>query len=476
MFGYSEEEFRALSVRDIHPPESLVDVFANFKAQASGGKDIAEGLPCLRKDGSVFLADIHSFVLDVDGISCVVGLFRDVTERKAMEQELVAVRDAALAASEVKSAFLANMSHEIRTPLNGIMGMLQLLESSPLSDEQKQYTGLAVVSGQRLTALLSDILDISRIEAGKLTLTSRPFDLEELHVSITSLFSIPAQNKGLDLFVEFDETLPRSLVGDELRLRQIIFNLVGNAIKFTAAGHVRVQFSRLPSSRSHECRVLCCVSDSGDGIADHILPGIFEPFVQGEGSYVRHHQGAGLGLAIVARLVHMMDGALAVDSGEDGTTICLSLPLEFVEPEEEGERMPEGAGRPGPGKLRILLAEDDAVNMFAAERLLKKAGHDVTQAFDGGQVLALLRERDFDLILMDIQMPVMDGLQATAMIRSDPGLQDKSCIPIVAMTAYAMSGDREKFLARGMDGYVAKPLDSKGLCEVMENILSRKKA
>ena len=475
MFGYSEEEFCALSVKDIHPSESLEEVFANFNAQASGNKDIAEALPCLRRDGSVFLADVRNFTLETDGTSYAVGLFRDVTERKAMEKELVSVRDAALAASVAKSAFLANMSHEIRTPLNGVIGMLQVLETSTLTEEQKEHVSMALSSGRRLTLLLSDILDISRIEAGKLTLTPRPFDIAELQASITALFSIPAQNKGLDLFVEFDEKLPRSLVGDELRLRQIIFNLVGNAIKFTTAGHVRLQFSRLPGSRAHECRVLCCVSDSGDGIANHILPGIFEPFVQGEGSYVRRHQGAGLGLSIVARLVHMMDGTLAIDSGENGTTICFSLSLEPSEPDPKQIQTP-GEGQPESCNLRILLAEDDAANMYAAERLLKKAGHDVTQAFDGGQVLALLREKDFDLILMDIQMPVMDGVQATDAIRSDTGLGRKSRIPIIAMTAYAMGGDREKFLARGMDGYVAKPLDAKGLCEAIGNVLSRKRA
>jgi len=305
---------------------------------------------------------------------------------------------------------LANMSHEIRTPLSGIIGMLQVLETEQLTEEQKGYVSMALGSGRRLTLLLSDILDISRIEAGKLTLSARSFDLEDLRASIAALFSIPAQNKGLDLFVEFDEKLPRSLVGDELRLRQIIFNLVGNAIKFTTAGHVRVELSRLPPAfRSNECRVLCCVSDSGEGIADHLLSGIFEPFVQGEGSYVRRHQGAGLGLAIVARLVHMMDGALAIDSGESGTTICFSLPLEPSQPDPKQVQTP-GEVQPKSCNLRILLAEDDAVNMYAAERLLKNAGHDVTQAFDGEQALALLRESEFDLILMDIQMPVMDGL------------------------------------------------------------------
>jgi signal transduction histidine kinase len=317
----------------------------------------------------------------------MAGSHADITDRKAMELELVAVRDAALAASVVKSSFLANMSHEIRTPLNGIMGMLQLLESSPLSGEQKKFIGLAVVSGQRLTALLSDILDISRIEAGKLTLTMRPFELEEMRASIENLFSIPAREKGLALHVELDEKLPRRLVGDELRLRQILFNLVGNAIKFTAEGFARLQISKLPESRTDECRILCCVSDSGQGISDDALPAIFEPFVQEEGAYVRRHQGAGLGLSIVSRLVHMMGGTLAIDNSKTGTTICLSLPLVAAATDEADVPRPGEAELCETGRLRILLAEDDAVNMLAAARILEKAGHTVTRAADGEQAL-----------------------------------------------------------------------------------------
>ncbi|SFL71286.1 PAS domain S-box-containing protein [Desulfomicrobium norvegicum] len=603
MFGCSEEDFRALTVDDIHPPEHLDEVLRNFTAQASGQQDTAEALPCLRRDGSVFSADIRSFLLDFHGTFCAVGLFRDVTERsrildtlrqaqerlslaiagsndgiwdwdrvsdqvyfsprwkeiigyedhelrndleewrsrihpedrarvldvnnqfftssashfvieyrlrhkdgsyrwvmgrgtclrdkdgvpyrmagshaditerKAMELELVNVRDAALAASVAKSAFLANMSHEIRTPLNGMMGMLQLLDCSSLSGEQRDYVRMAELSGRRLTALLADILDISRIEAGKLVLTERAFDLEEMRDSIITLFSLPARKKDIRFDVELAPDLPSSLVGDDLRLRQILFNLVGNAIKFTGEGFVHTQISLLSCLPDNGCRLLFCVSDSGEGISDELLPTIFEPFVQGEGSYVRRHQGAGLGLAIVGRLMHMMGGALAIDSSDSGSTICFSMSfktpedakktgVKHVRPEESGHR-----------SLHILLAEDDPVNMFAAQRILAKAGHVVTTASDGGQALELLRGAEFDLILMDVQMPVMDGLEATAAIRADQTLGEKSGIPIVAMTAFAMSGDREKFLAGGMDGYIAKPLDSATLHKTIFRVVSRK--
>jgi PAS domain S-box-containing protein len=603
MFGYSEEEFRALKVDDIHPQENLEEVLGNFNAQALGQKDTAEALPCLRRDGSVFAADIRSFLLGINGTSCAVGLFRDVTERsqildalrqtqerlalaiagsndgiwdwdrvadqvyfsprwkeiigyedhelrndleewrsrihpedrervlsvnnqffssdashfvveyrlrhkdgtyrwimgrgtclrdkdgvpcrmagshaditerKAMELELVSVRDAALAASVAKSAFLANMSHEIRTPLNGIMGMLQLLASSSLNEEQKNYVHMADVSGQRLTVLLSDILDISRIEAGKLLLTERAFDLEEMRTSIITLFSIPTQKKGIKLVVELAPDLPPRLIGDDLRLRQILFNLVGNAVKFTSEGFVQTQISVLSIQPDNACRLLFSVQDSGEGISDALLPIIFEPFVQGEGSYVRRHQGAGLGLAIVGRLMHMMGGSLAIDSSKEGTTICFSLNFKIPEATAKTTVARKHSEKTGHGNLRILLAEDDPVNMFAARRILEKAGHNVTPASDGGHAIELLRESEFDLILMDVQMPVMDGLEAAAVIRKDQTLGDKSRIPIVAMTAYAMSGDREKFLSGGMDGYIAKPLSCETLYEIISNVVARK--
>ena len=228
---------------------------------------------------------------------------------------------------------------------------------------------------------------------------------------------------------------------------------------------MRVEVGPLPGAK--EPMVLFCVTDSGPGIADHRLKDIFSPFVQGEESYVRPHQGAGLGLAIVKRIVGLMGGCLCVDSGPQGTAVCFSLPMSA--PATARADKPAAPAKDGtvPEGLRILLVEDDAVSMFAARRVLEKAGHAVTGAGDGEEVLPLLREHDFDLILMDVQLPRMDGLQATAAVRRDPGLGDKARIPIVAMTAYAMSGDREKFLAAGMDDYIAKPVSSDELMSVL---------
>jgi PAS domain S-box-containing protein len=401
-------------------------------------------------------------------------IFTDISHRKRHERDLRQAKDAAEAATVAKSEFLANMSHEIRTPLNGIMSILQLFESHDLPDEQKKLIELANTSAGRLSGLLSDILDLARIESGKLAIQAQPFDPEELRTSTLGLFALAAQDKNLDLEFNLDPKLPPMLVGDESRLRQVLFNLVGNSLKFTSAGFVKVEISPLPHGTSPV--VLFCVTDSGSGISDHQLGDIFSPFVQGEDSYVRRHQGAGLGLAIVKRIVGLMGGCLCVENSANGTTICFSLPMASPATAHYAPRVPVCASNEAaddPGGMHILLVEDDAVSQFAARRVLEKAGHRVTVATDGSEVLPLVRKHDFDAILMDVQLPVMDGLQATAGVRAETSLGDKSRIPVVAMTAYAMSGDREKFLAAGMDDYIAKPVSASELLDALRRVRIR---
>jgi PAS domain S-box-containing protein len=474
MFGYSVEEFRGLGVADIHPPEHLAEVIANFDQQARGERDIAEGSPCLRRDGSVFLADIRSFLLEIDGRPCAVGLFRDVTERSLVLEALRHARDAAEAANRSKSEFLANMSHEIRTPLNGVTGMLQLLEVSSPTPEQQEYIRLALSSSMRLTRLLADILDLSRIEAGKLALESRPFRLEEVRQSTLSLLSMAAREKGLSLDFELDPGLPDLLAGDQARLQQVLFNLAGNGIKFTQEGGVRVQASPLSANGDGRLRVLFTVEDTGIGISDELLEAVFQPFVQGEGAYVRRFQGAGLGLSIVRRLVRLMGGTLAVDNGPGGTTFCLSLPFASA-PGPAGSEAGTGRVQRAAGLGRkILLAEDDEISRRTVAAMLRGFGHHVVAVPDGRQAVLRVREEDFDAVVMDIQMPLMDGVEATRVIRSDASLGAMAQVPIIAMTAYAMAGDREKFLAAGMDGYVPKPVDMEGLRDAIDRIAERR--
>jgi PAS domain S-box-containing protein len=426
------------------------------------------------KDGSYrWVMGRGTCLRDADGRPYrMAGSHADITERKAMERELIDARDQALAASRSKSEFLANMSHEIRTPLNGVLGMLQLLEGMDLSPENRQYVIMAGNSARRLTGLLSDILDLSRIESGRLAISERPFELLEVCTSIRDLFSLSAEGKNVSLEVGAPAALPGTLLGDDLRLRQILFNLVGNALKFTSEGFVRVDMTSLGPDRAGRERVLFCVCDSGPGIDDAFLSNAFEPFVQAEKEYVRQHQGAGLGLAIVRRLVHIMGGTLAIDSDAGGTSVCFTLPFS-VAGQAGWVRDEDSLGEVQHRPLKVLLAEDDPVSVFAVRRLLEKRGHSVTAVEDGRQVLEILRCEAFDVVLMDVQMPVMDGLQATRLIRSDATLGALADIQIIAMTAYAMSGDRGKCLEAGMNDYISKPVGARELTTALAGAAER---
>ncbi|MYL81784.1 PAS domain S-box protein [Desulfovibrio aerotolerans] len=393
-----------------------------------------------------------------------------VIERMRADRRLVAAKKAAEAASLSKSEFLANMSHEIRTPLNGVLGMLQLLATTTLDEEQAEYVENAVKSSKRLTRLLSDILDLSLVESGRLAIRQAPCSPADLREAVMDLFTLPARDKGITLHVSLGAGLPERVLADEVRLRQIVFNLVGNAVKFTDAGSVRLDISPASSRFDAAFRVLFTVSDTGIGIADDQLDGIFEPFGQVEGVYVRRFGGAGLGLSIVRRLVRLMGGEIAVESFVgSGTSIVVSLPLART-----GDDVAEVAAIPrplaaGPG-LRLLLAEDDAVSLMSFARMLEKAGHTVTLAEDGAEAMARLAEAEYDCILMDVQMPVMDGVAATRAIRSNDSLGHKKSIPIIAMTAYAMAGDRERFMAAGMNDYVSKPVDAAELAQALARV------
>ena len=406
----------------------------------------------------------------------MVGTHVDIDQRKRMENELVKAKEAAEAASLAKSEFLANMSHEIRTPLNGIMGVLQLLAAGAVDEEQRNSCALALQATGRLTRLLSDILDLSRVEAGKMQMRAEPFSLRDALEQSVDLFKPIAVQSGLEFRHHFDPALPEFVVGDSVRVQQVLMNLIGNAFKFTTKGFVAVEAYPLPTSDSGCVRVFFSVSDSGRGIDDKALAILFQPFSQVTQGFTRDHQGAGLGLAITKRLVALMGGNMAVES-EPGLGTTFSFSLNFTTATAATTVPAAVDDVPTPSRLvRILLAEDDEVTIFATRALLVRAGYEVSVARTGHEAIALLRDQDFELVLMDVQMPGMDGVEATRIIRGDPAFEDKRSIPVIALTAFAMEGEKELFLSAGMDGYLAKPIGMKELIQAIEGALSKQAA
>ncbi|QGY40297.1 PAS domain S-box protein [Pseudodesulfovibrio cashew] len=394
----------------------------------------------------------------------VIATVEDFSEHKKVRDDLRAAKEQAEAFSRSKTEFLTNMSHEIRTPLNGILGMLQLLQTTGLDGEQSRYVNDAMYSSRRLTRLLTDILDLSRVEAGKLVVQHLPFDLEESCRQVFELYRLTANQTGVDLRYEPGESLPETVMGDAIRLQQVLTNLIGNAFKFTTHGSVTLSVHRLPYAPPDHCRLLFMVSDTGSGIPSDKVDSLFDAFTQVSEGYTRDHQGAGLGLAICRQLVHLMGGSMAVESDEGaGTVFYVSIPFLLGEPlpltASAVRREPRGRGLP----CHLLLAEDERVNRLVTRRLLEKAGHSVTTVENGQKALEALEKDRFDAVLMDIQMPVMDGMEAMRAIRRGEAGEENRDIPVIAVTAYAMVGDREKFLEAGMDGYVVKPIELEAL-------------
>ena len=488
-----------LFIYKYHDPENLVLENANPMALRLIGRSLEEAkgmlftkiwprgtmletyLHCLRT-GETFDKDahyyedetirgyfrIHAFALPGEKLAVA---FEDITERQHAQQGLIRAKEMAESANRAKSEFLANISHEVRTPLNGIMGMVQLCLQSETPPELGGYLRTALESSRNLLRVLNDVLDFTKVDAGKMELLEREFDLDDLLRQAVNFFKALALDKRIRLNLITPERLG-CFIGDEGRLRQILFNLMGNALKFTEDGEVTLEAWPVGEADG-KTRLLFEVRDEGIGIPAEKLDYIFESFTQVDGSYSRRYQGTGLGLPIVRRLVQLMGGNISIESAEsEGTSIFFVLPLQKGRKDplcDVVKKTPVASEVP---PLQVLLVEDDVVNMTMAKTMLEKMGHSVICARTGAEALERLLVPGLDVVLMDIQMPEMDGMEATRILRTDPRYAAYARVPVIALTAHAMSGDMERFLDQGMDAYLSKPFEYARLQELLQRFFT----
>lgn len=398
------------------------------------------------------------------------GIEIDVTERKRAEEALRVAMHAADSASRAKNEFLANMSHEIRTPLNGVMGMTQLLLRMSPTDQQKKYLDYINVSGKNLLSILNDILDLSRIEAGKLARQNEKFSVREVVESVIENQSLIIQEKNLSIFSDFSERIPTWLHGEPTRVRQILLNLIANAVKFTKKGFIEVSVA-LEEDQKDRVILHFSVRDTGIGIKPEVRDAIFHPFTQGDSSVTRDYGGTGLGLSICQRLVETLGGRIWVESKEgEGSTFHFLLPFEVppAEKSSASEKRPDNGAKRDGGPLRVLIAEDNEINREYTRELLTDMGCAIESAVSGDEAIEKSEKTTYDLLLLDIRMPGKSGIETLHIIR---GKERGRRTPAIAVTALALKDDRETMLREGFDEYLAKPFSADQLNDAMRKAL-----
>lgn len=449
------------SINLIHPDDH--DLIEKDRQILRVGENTSEKRPYRyqRLDGTAFRGLGSATSITWDGKHAVLVVVHDITAQLERNAEIEGARQAADEANRAKSEFLASMSHEIRTPLNGILGMANILKDGDLAAEQRKQVGIILDSGGLLLTLLNDILDLSKIEAGGLDLENIDFDIRTLLDNLRDVWAAKAAEKDLEYIHSAGELAAPVLLADPTRIRQILFNLTSNAVKFTADGeiHVRIKQTKMANDLSgalYETRFE--ISDTGEGIAQKKLKMLFTKFTQADSSVTRRHGGTGLGLSISKELAEAMGGQIGVDSiPGQGSKFWFTI----VSPKGNPANIFDDnahANADGPTRaLQILVAEDNNVNQVVIRAMLENAGHSVTIAENGNEVVLAAQDEDYDIVLMDIHMPELDGISATRKIREITGERGK--VPIVALTANAMKGSREEFVDNGMDDYVSKPID-----------------
>ncbi|MDE9450230.1 response regulator [Aliiroseovarius sp. Z3] len=459
IFGYTREEAIGADVADLIIPDHLLDAHNDGMARyrQTGIKHVVGSgllkLEAKRKDGSVFPVELSINSAESEEGEIFVSYIRDISKRVESENELVEARDKALAGEKAKADLLAVMSHEMRTPLNGVLGTLDLLSDTVLDERQQKYVGVMDASGKMLLEHVNNVLDISRVDAGKAVRVEEPFNVCELAQSTVEGLQTTAALRGNTLKIA--QLGPRAAmrVGDRKRIQQILFNLLGNAIKFTENGTITLEIDCQNGGETMEFRVI----DTGIGISEADLARIFEDFVTLDASYQREVEGTGLGLGIVRRLAELLEGEIGVESEEgDGSVFWVRLPLPHVADRPVTRPVSMTPHEVSGDALRVLLVEDNEVNRMVAREMLEKNGCEVTEAIDGQDGVRAAEAEAFDLILMDISMPKLDGTTAAKMVKNSNGPNVET--PIIALTAHALPADVARFRDAGMEDVITKPL------------------
>ena len=468
IFDYTEKELLGAHIGNIIPTLATATLSAECSEQSGRNKQ-----------GERFPIYLNIREMTLSGDRHFGAIVHDISQQKAAQKELMLAHQKAEAASKAKSAFLATMSHEIRTPMNGVIGVVQLLESTPLNAEQREYIEIIDKSGTALLALINDILDLSKVESNKMEFQAATFNLKQTAEDIIQLFGNNAENKGLSLTLHYGENCPRYLVADAERIRQILLNLVSNAIKFTEHGYVTLRIDARSQTAQHASLDIV-VEDSGIGIAPEVKKDLFNAFTQADSSTTRRFGGTGLGLAICKHFVELMGGEINVDS-EPGKGACfrvtLTLPIASdADPAQSSDAPPPSRQTPLPTlpsfNARVLVVDDIRENRILIQTMLEQLGLTVECAHNGEEAIERWQTSDYDLILMDCQMPVMDGYQATTLIQQQARAQGRPNVNIIGFTAAAMSHDQDRCSAAGMVDTLVKPIKKEALIAMLQRWLN----